>query len=189
MPRAGLTRDKIIVAAGKMADEQGFEVVTLAAMARQFQVRLPSLYAHLASSNDLKKGIALLALRRLAQTVEDAVAGRSRKDALIAFVEAHRGFAREHPGLFQAARYPLDPEGARGSGGARIAKVSLAMFRGYHLDDEDGVHATRLIGSFVLGFSLLELSGSFGHSSPDIEISLERGIDGLDALISTWTRP
>ena len=160
MPRAGLTRDRIIEAAGTLADEQGFDSVTMAALSRVFNVRLPSLYAHLASADDLKQGIALLALDRLAETTEEAIAGRSGKDALMALADAHRDFARKHPGLFQAARYPLARESAAASGGARLAKISHAMLRGYDLDEEARVHATRFIGAFVLGFSLLELAGA-----------------------------
>lgn len=188
VPRAGLTSDKIIAAASKLADEHGFENLTLAAIARLFSVRLPSLYAHVASLHELKKGVALLALQRLAERTEAAVAGRAGKDALIALVDIHRDFAQEHPGLFEASRYPLDRESAASSGGPRLARLNHAMLRGYELGDEDRVHATRLIGSFVLGFSLLELAGSFGHSAPDAELSWRRDIDGLDALFKSWAK-
>lgn len=186
MPRAGLTRGKIIHAAAKLADEQGFDSVTLAAIARLFGVRLPSLYTHVASVHELKTGVALLALEHLAERTEAALAGRAGKDALIALADTHRGFAQEHPGLFQASRYPLDRESAAGSGGARLARVNHAMLRGYDLEEEDRVHATRLIGAFVLGFSLLEGAGSFGHSTPDPELSWRRDLDGLDALFKSW---
>lgn len=189
MPRAGLTSDKIIEAASRLADEQGFDSLTLAALARLFDVRLPSLYAHVASVHELKKGVALLALRRLAERVETAVAGRAEKDALVALADTHRNFAREHPGLFHAARYPLDEESAARSGGARLAWLNHAILRGYDLEEEDRVHATRLIGAFVLGFSLLELAGSFAHSAPDAELSWRRDLDGLDALFKSWARP
>lgn len=184
--RAGLTSDKIIEAAARLADEQGFDNLTLAAVARLFSVRLPSLYAHLASVHELKKGVALLALQRLAERTELAVAGRAGRNALIALVDTHRDFAQEHPGLFEAARYPLDGDSAARSGGARLARLNHAMLHGYNLGDEDRVHATRLIGSFVLGFSLLELAGSFSHSAPDAELSWRRDIDGLDALFKSW---
>ena len=186
MARAGLTREKVIESGGILADKEGFEKLTLAALARHFQVRLPSLYGHVANSEDLKRGVALLALERLAQMAEEAVAGRSGKDALQALANVHRDFARQHPGLFHATRYPLDPGSAPGNGGMRLAKVSLAMLRGYGLEDEDSVHAIRLFGSFVLGFSLLESAGAFGHRPPPPEQSWERGIDALDALIRTW---
>lgn len=169
-----------------LADRDGFESLTLAAVARHFGVRLPSLYSHLESSDDLKKGVALLALRLLAEKTQEAVAGRAGKDALMALAGAQRDFAKAHPGLFHAARYPLDQTSARQSAGSAIAKVNLAMLRGYALGEDDSVHATRLIGAFVLGFSLLETSGSFEHSAPDPQASWTRGIDALDSLIRSW---
>ncbi|ODT65565.1 MAG: TetR family transcriptional regulator [Pelagibacterium sp. SCN 63-23] len=186
MPRAGLSRDKIIQAAAQRADEEGFDSLTLAAIARLFDVRLPSLYGHVASVHELKQGVALLALDRLAERTEEAVAGRAGKDALTALAETHRSFSRQHPGLFQASRYPLDAASAQRSGGARLARLNHAMLRGYALGDEDRVHATRLIGSFILGFSLLEQAGSFDHSAPDAERSWRRDIEGLDALLQSW---
>ena len=188
MPRAGLTRDRIIEAAAALADEQGFDTLTLAALARVFNVRLPSLYGHLANSDDLKKGVALLALGLLAERAEEAIAGRSGREALIALANAHRDFARQHTGLFQAARYPLDPDSIADSGAMRLSRANHAMLRGYDLDEEGRVHATRLIGAFVLGFSLLELAGSFGHSAPDPEMSWRRGVEALDVLIRSWAK-
>jgi AcrR family transcriptional regulator len=188
VPRAGLTREKIVQAAAKLADDEGFDSLTLAAIARLFNVRLPSIYGHMSSAHDLKKGVALLALQRLAEKMEEAVAGRAGKDALIALANTYRNFAQQHPGLFQASRYPLVGESAAVSGGARLARVHHAMLRGYGLEDEDRIHATRLIGSFVLGFSLLELAGSFNHSMPDTEDSWRRSVDGLDDLLQCWAR-
>lgn len=188
MPRAGLTRDKIVQAAATLADEQGFDTLTLAALARVFNVRLPSLYGHLANSDDLKKGVALFALRLLADKTEEAIAGRSGRDALVALTDSHRDFARQHPGLFQAARYPLDPASIADSGAMRLSRANHAMLRGYDLDEEGRVHATRITGAFVLGFSLLELAGSFDHSAPDPAMSWTRGVDALDVLIRSWAK-
>ena len=188
MARAGLTRAKVIEAGGLLADEHGFEQVTLTALARHLQVRIPSLYGHVASSEDLKAGIALLALERLAELAEEAVAGRSGKDALRALAHSHRDYSRQHPGLFHATRYPVDPNSVPGNGGTRLARVSLAMLRGYGLDDEASVHAIRLFASFVLGFCILETAGSFSHRPPPADGSWERGIDALDALYRTWSQ-
>ena len=186
MPRAGLTRERIVEAGARLADEQGFEALTLAQLARQFGVKLASLYSHIQNSDDLKKGVALLALARLADRADEAVAGRSGKDALVALANVHRVFAQEHPGLFQAARYPIDAASAAESGGARIARIHHAMLRGYTLTEANRVHATRLLGSFFLGFSLLELAGSFAHSAPETDASWARSLDGFDALLKSW---
>ena len=186
MARAGLTRERIVDAGAALADEHGFEALTLAQLARQFGVKLASLYSHLQNSDDLKRGVALLALSRLADRADEAVAGRSGKDALVALANAHRLFAQEHPGLFQAARYPLDASTAQHSGGARLSRINHAMLRGYALSEANRVHATRLIGSFFLGFSLLELAGSFAHSAPEPDASWQLSLDGLDALLKSW---
>ena len=186
MPRVGLTREKLIEAAGVIADKSGFEQLTLAALARHYNVSLPSLYSHVSSSDDLKVGVALSALEKLSAIAEEAIAGRSGKEALRALANVHRDFARLHPGLFHAARYPIDRASALGSGGPRLAAITVAMLRGYGLEGDDSVHAVRLFGSFVLGFSLLEAAGSFGHRSPPSDASWERGIEALDALIRSW---
>lgn len=186
MPRAGLTRDRLVEAAAALADEQGFEALTLAAIARHFDVKLASLYSHVANVDDLKTGVALLALSALAGRAEEAVAGRAGRDALVALADVHRNFAREHPGLFAAARFRLDPASAAASGGMRISRISQAALRAYGLSETDRVHAIRLLGSLFLGFPLLEFSGSFAHSQPEAEASWTRGLDGLDMLFKSW---
>ncbi len=186
MPRAGLTRERLVEAAASLADEEGFEMLTLAALARHFDVKLASLYSHVANIDDLKAGIALLALSALADRAEEAVAGRAGRDALVALADAHRSFALEHPGLFAAARFPLDPASAATSGGAQISRICQAALRAYGLSETDRVHAVRLIGSFFLGFSLLESCGSFSHSQPEAETSWTRSLDGFDMLFRSW---
>lgn len=186
MPRAGLTRGRLVAAAASFADEYGFDLLTLAALARQFDVKLASLYSHIRNSDDLKTGVALFALSELADRADEAVAGRAGKDALIALANVHRDFAREHPGLFQAARFRIDAAAAAASGGARLSRTNQAVLRGYPLTETDRIHAIRLLGSFFLGFSVLELAGSFVHSQPEAEISWLRNLDALDALLESW---
>ena len=76
MPRAGLTPERLAVAGAELADEVGFEQVTVSAVARAFDVKVASLYSHVKSSNDLKTRIALLALEEMADQAADA-RGRS----------------------------------------------------------------------------------------------------------------
>lgn len=189
MARAGLTRERIVAAGAKLADERGFAALTLAELARQFGVQLASLYAHLKNSDDLKTGVALLALGALADRADDAVAGRSGKEALVALANVHRDFAQQHPGLFEAARYPVSIDAAANNGGMRLSRINHAMLRGYDLSDADRVHATRLLGSFFLGFSELEQAGSFAHSAPPPEASWTRSLEALHALLSRWAHP
>lgn len=186
MARAGLTTERLTRAGAELADEVGFDQVTVSELARRFDVKVASLYSHVKSSQDLKTNIALLALEELADRVAAALAGRAGKDALAAFADAYRDYAREHPGRYAAARLPLDHETAAASAGVRHAQMTRAILRGYDLDGDDQTHAVRLLGSVFHGYVSLESSGGFSHSAPASEETWTRIVDALDALLRNW---
>ncbi|MGW2705884.1 TetR/AcrR family transcriptional regulator [Streptomyces sp. NPDC001340] len=189
MARAGLTAERLVRAGAELADEVGFGQVTVSALARRFDVKAASLYSHLKNSQELKTGIALLALEELADRAADALAGRAGKDALQAFANVYRDYAREHPGRYEAARFRLDPEAAAASAGGRHAQMTRAILRGYDLAEPDQTHAVRLLGSVFHGYVSLESAGGFSHSAPDSQESWNRILDALDALLRNWPTP
>lgn len=189
MARAGLTTERLVQAGAELADAVGFEQVTVSALARQFDVKAASLYSHLKSSQDLKTRIALLALEELADRVAAALAGRAGKDALAAFADVYRDYAREHPGRYSAARLRLDPETAAASAGPRHAQMTRAILRGYDLTEPDQTHAVRLLGSVFHGYISLETAGGFSHSAPDSQETWSWILDRLDALLRNWPVP
>lgn len=193
MARAGLTPDRVALAGAELADELGFEHVSVAAVARRFGVRTASLYSHVASTDDLRTRIALVALTELADAGAESLAGRSGLEALVALGDTYRDYAREHPGRYAATRHPLDPEtgigAAAASAAARHAVMLRAVLRGYALDEPDQTHAVRLVGGVVHGFVTLELAGGFAHSEPESQRSWERSLEGLDVLLRTWAVP
>ncbi|MFE5812221.1 TetR/AcrR family transcriptional regulator [Streptomyces sp. NPDC056479] len=186
MARVGLTTERLVRAGAELADEVGFEQVTVSELARRFDVKVASLYSHVKSSQDLKTRIALFALEELADRAADAIAGRAGKDALVAFGHVYRDYERGHPGRAAAARMRLDPETAAGSAGVRHAQMTRAILRGYDLTEPDATHAVRLLGSVFHGYASLESAGGFSHSAPDSEETWTRILDGLDALLRNW---
>ncbi|AOR36385.1 TetR family transcriptional regulator [Streptomyces fodineus] len=189
MVRAGLTTERLVRAGAELADEVGFDQVTVSALARRFDVKVASLYSHLKNSQDLKTRIALLALEELADRAADALAGRAGKDALTAFADVYRDYARAHPGRYAATRYPLDPEAAAASAGGRHAQMTRAVLRGYDLAEPEQTHAVRLLGSVFHGYVSLESAGGFSHSAPDSQESWTRILDALDSLLRDWPNP
>ncbi|MBF9068665.1 TetR/AcrR family transcriptional regulator [Streptacidiphilus fuscans] len=183
MARAGLTPERLTWAGAELADEVGFDQVSVSALARRFDVKAASLYAHVRSTHDLRTRIALLALEELADRVADAIAGRAGRDALAAFADAYRGYAREHPGRYQAARFRLDTETAAASAGVRHAQMTRALLRGYHLTEPDQTHAVRMLGGLVHGFLELETAGGFSHTPVAAEESWAWTVDSLDAML------
>jgi len=186
MPRAGITPKRVTTVGAELADEIGFEHVTVAEVARRLGVRTASLYSHVASTADLSERISLLALEELADRATDATAGKSRARAVAALADAYRGYAREHPGRFAATLVTLDATTAAASAGPRHARLLEAILDGYDLAPAARVHAIRLIGSTIRGFITLEQGGSFAHSSADAETSWAEILRALDTLIQTW---
>lgn len=189
MVRVGLTPERLTRAGAELADEVGFDQVTVSALARRFDVKVASLYSHLRNSHDLRTRIALLALEELADRGAAALAGRAGKEALGAFADVYRDYAREHPGRYAAAQYRLDPEAAAASAGGRHARMTRAILRGYDLTEPDETHAVRLLGSVFHGYVTLEAQGGFSHSAPDSQESWTRIVDALDALLRNWPAP
>lgn len=189
MVRAGLSPERLTLAGAELADEVGFDQVTVSALARQFNVKVASLYSHLKNSQDLRTRIALLALEELADRCAAALAGRAGKDALTAFANVYRDYAREHPGRYAAAQLRLGPEAAAASAGGRHAQMTRAILRGYDLTEPDQTHAVRLLGSVFHGYVSLEMGGSFSHSAPGTQETWTRVLDALDALLRNWPAP
>ncbi|WP_167455160.1 TetR/AcrR family transcriptional regulator [Amycolatopsis kentuckyensis] len=188
MVRAGLTTDRVVRAAAELADEIGFDRLSPSELARRLGVQVASLYSHVKNAHDLRTKVALLALDELAGRAAAALAGRAGRDALVAFADIYRGYAREHPGRYAAAQLRLDPETAAASAGPRHAAMMRAILRGYDLAEPDETHAVRLLGSVFHGFVSLETQGGFDHSSPAAAESWVRILAVLDSLLQDWPR-
>ncbi|WP_141582921.1 TetR/AcrR family transcriptional regulator [Actinomadura sp. WMMA1423] len=180
MARAGITAERLARTAAELADEIGFDRLTVSAVARRLGVKDPSLYAHIENARELKVRVALLALEELADRVAGAVAGRAGRDALVACAGAYRAYAAEHPGRYAAARFELDPRTAAASAGPRHAEMTRAILRGYDLPEPDQTDAVRFLGSVFHGYVSLELAGAFGHTPREADASWSWALDTVD---------
>ncbi len=187
MPRIGLDTESLIGAAEAMADSAGLEAVTIASLARKFQVRPPSLYAHVDSLDDLRRRLANRGRRELASALQRAAAGRARSDALAAIADAYRTYAHEHPGAYRALQRAPDPDDQEAlAAAADVVAVVVATLRGYGLEGDDAIHATRIIRAALHGFVSLEIEKGFGLPV-DIDDTFSRLTSILDEGLSALT--
>ncbi|MDR8414830.1 TetR/AcrR family transcriptional regulator [Nonomuraea sp. 3-1Str] len=207
MARAGVTAERLTRAAADLADEIGFHNVTVSALARGFGVKPAALYAHVQDAQDLRIRVGGLALTELADRVGEALAGRAGKDALVAFADAYRDYARQFPGRYAAAQLQLDPEtvtaataspgsavgaavspavGAAVSAARRHAELTRAILRGYGLSEPDQTDAVRMVNSTLHGYVSLETAGQFRHHPREVELSWARTLDALDTVLRHW---
>jgi AcrR family transcriptional regulator len=188
MPRAGLTADRLVAAAADLADEAGFENVTLSALARRFGVKDASLYAHVRNLQDLRTRLALFAGGELIDRIAAAVAGRAGKDALAAFAGAYREYALTRPGRYAATQIRVDQESAaRSPALRRTAEITYGMLRAYGLAEPDLTDAVRLLRSTFHGYCALEAAGGFG-AAHDVQASWDKAIDALHITLENWPR-
>ncbi|MGW0665910.1 TetR/AcrR family transcriptional regulator [Streptomyces sp. NPDC002746] len=188
MVRAGLTVERVTIAGAELADEVGLDRVTMSQVARRLGVKDASLYTHVRGLEDMRGRIALLAADEKTMRIAEATAGRAGRDALVAFADAWREYAHEHPGRYMATQTPIeiDPElAAKAPGPRRAVELTYGMLRGYGLAEPDLTDAVRLLRSTFHGFVALEAAGGFGHArSP--QQSWVRALDALDTLLEHW---
>jgi AcrR family transcriptional regulator len=160
---AGIDRARVVEAAAELADARGLESLTLAAVAEQLHVRLPSLYNHIDGLGGLRRELALLGARELAERLRNAAVGVAGEAAVLALANAYRAYILQHPGRYAATvRAPA----AEDEEFQRLAQTLIDTFRAvlaaYELAGDDALHTIRGLRSLTHGFASLELAGGFG---------------------------
>jgi AcrR family transcriptional regulator len=176
VPRRGLDSSQVIDAAIAIADRDGLDGVTLARVADSLGVRPPSLYHHVTGRDGLRRAIALHGLHELTASLQGAALGRAGTDALSATAHAYRDYAHAHPGAYAATlRAPSPGDCEHEEAGREAMQVLAAVLRAWQLEDEEMLHAVRVIRS-----SLHEAGGAFALPL-DLDVSFERLIETLAA--------
>lgn len=164
MPRPKqIDLDRILEISIALADAHGFEAVTLASVAAQLDIRIPSLYNHVSGLPGLRDQMRLWALRGLSEALRRAAVGRSGAAAILAAAHAYRAFALAHPGLYPATlRAPAPDEPELTAISQEIVDTLLRLLEPYAFSQEDSLHVIRGLRSLLHGFVALEIAGGFG---------------------------
>ncbi|MCE3201204.1 TetR/AcrR family transcriptional regulator [Paenibacillus sonchi] len=171
-PRAGLDTHTLVLAAAEIADEQGIEEVTLAALAARLGVRSPSLYNHINGLQGLRSLLAVHGLELLNAAIAAASEGLKGDAAIHAMGQAYVDFARKHPGLYETTlRAPEEGNSELVRASEQVLSSIIRLLSCYELDAEGELHAVRGLRSLLHGFAALENKGGFGMPL-DTNISL-----------------
>jgi len=159
--RAGVTVAAGVDLAVDRADRG--EDVSLAGIAAALGIKTPSLHTHVSSLDHLRRLMKVRALEQFLAATTDAALGRAGKHALFAVCDAQRAFAKAHPGLvpFTESVDADDDERGRAAGAGLVACLG-AVLRGYGIEGDDALHATRLLRAATSGVIALETNGGFG---------------------------
>jgi AcrR family transcriptional regulator len=185
VPRAGLSGQDVAVAAAGLADEVGFQAVTMGLVAERLGVRTPSLYKHVGGLEDLRHRVATLATTEFAVVIGDAVQGRAGFDALAAALTAVRGYVTAHPGRYAATvgAESTGPDDPLLAASTRAVNSIAAVLRGYGIGEDEMDHAIRTVRCTIHGFAMLEASQGFQWDA-DPDESFDWMIRFLDRALS-----
>ncbi|HET6712838.1 MAG TPA: WHG domain-containing protein [Actinomycetota bacterium] len=185
MPRAGLSREVVVAEAARVADEVGYDRLTLAAVATRLGVAVPSLYKHVDGLGELRRDLTVLALRELGIALASAVE-RHGVDGLRAVADAYRGYARSHPGRYASTLRAVDPHDHDAGAASRdLLQTVFSMLARYGLSGDDAIDATRSLRAALHGFVSLEAVGGFGMPR-DVDRSFARLVQILDTAFLDW---
>ena len=156
-----LSRDVIVNAALTFLDREGWDALTINALANQLGTKGPSLYNHVDSLEDLRRTVRMRVIDDILHMLSTVAAGRTRDDAVMAMASAYRSYAHHHPGRYSAfTRMPLggdDPEFTTASHAA--AAPVIEVLASYGLDGEAAFFAALEFWAALHGFVLLEMTG------------------------------
>lgn len=166
-PRVGLDDAMIMQAAASIADDNGLQSVTLATLAKQLNVRPPSLYNHVNGLPEIRNKLTLIGLQGLHASMQAALANENKpdSDAIPALALAYAQYATEHPGLYEATININAKEHSETiqQEAAKVVELVSSGLRPYlpSTDDEAVIHAVRGFRSLLHGYTSLVLSGGF----------------------------
>jgi AcrR family transcriptional regulator len=168
---------EIVEAAARVCDRQGYDNLTLSAVAAELNIKSPSLYNHLDSLDALRARLAELAYRQLTHKCALATAGRSGRAAVLALAHELRRFAKARPGLYAASvNLPDTPDEALLTQMDSMMQLTISLFADYRLNSKNVIHAVRGLRSLIHGFIALEAVGSF-RLNIDLTESYTRSIE------------
>ena len=156
-----LSRDAIVNAALTFLDREGWDALTINALATQLGTKGPSLYNHVDSLEDLRRTVRMHVVDDIIGMLNTVGDGRTRDDAVVAMASSYRSYAHHHPGRYSAfTRMPLggdDPEYTAATRAA--AGPVIEVLASYGLEGENGFFAALEFWSALHGFVLLEMTG------------------------------
>jgi AcrR family transcriptional regulator len=170
---AKLSREGIVDGALTFLDREGWDSLTINALATQLGTKGPSLYNHVDSLEDLRRAVRIRVIDDIITMLNRVGEGRARDDAVLVMAGAYRSYAHHHPGRYSAfTRMPLGGDDPEYAGATRNAAAPvIEVLSSYGLDGEEAFYAAIEFWSAMHGFVLLEMTGVMDDIDTDVLFS------------------
>jgi AcrR family transcriptional regulator len=182
MSRGRIRPGEIVETAITLIDRQGFEALSLSAIAEALDVRPSALYGHVGGLDQLRDRLSVASTNHLTTAVGAAAMGVSGPDALDAIGHAYRGFAHGHPGQYSAILRPAAADNVEiVAANHALHTVFARVYLGAGIAPEEAEVAAGNTRSAIHGFVSLEhasgiVAGNDGRYA-DLLMALHSGLE------------
>jgi AcrR family transcriptional regulator len=159
--RERLTRDRVIEAALHVMDAEGLEAVSMRRVAREVGVEAMSLYNHVRDKDDILEGLCI----RVMSEFEFPERHQDWPEAARFAANEWRRVLKQHPNVITLFAGHAEP--MTHVEGLRPMEFALGLLREAGLSDRDAARVFNVMGSYIMGFVLMEVGQMFGAGALD----------------------
>ena len=184
MPRAGLTKEKVIEKAAGLAHEKGLSSVTVTSLSEYLGIKKPSLYYHVSSQEEVVEGLMIYGWKKVSEEIVVKAADTDAHESLRKYAREFYRFALANPGVFEAMLWYnkyVNEELSKATEGLYNFFFEQTDKLGIQKDTAN--HLLRTYRAFLEGFIMLDIHHSFGNPisiSESFELSLDVLLKGME---------
>lgn len=181
-----VTREPLVEMAWQMIEEEGGpENVSLAALAKKFGVKAPSLYRHVKNKTELLREVNLITCTRMTTYIMAALEDveNDPKTRVMVVARAYRDFAHQYPVTYQLA-YNSSAETQPNPEALEALAIPIQLVIKDVSGDAESLTALRGVWALIHGFVMLEINGLFRRGG-DLEETFFRSIE---AYVDGWMK-
>lgn len=169
-PRARLSRERIVLEALRVVDEEGLQALSMRRLGAVLGVEAMSLYRYVSGREDLLEALVSHLTDDLRRTPDTPVQAGDGWQAYIQWL-AHevRDVAHAHPQIFPlvATRHPAAPWLRPPLRSLEVVEDFLSALTEQGFDDDAAAATYRSFSSFLIGHLLLEVSQRGAETVPE----------------------
>lgn len=171
-----LTKEIILAKAVECVEESGQPVISLHELARRLNIKTPSLYNHIKSTNELHHEVFQYAIDKFVANQREAIRNKQKDDAVKAFADAYYSFAKENKGLYRLIMsMPLEGDETEKEMAVPLLDTVVSILSDYGISDDRIAHWQRVFRAILHGFISQEDLGYFYYYQ-DMDLKESRDI-------------
>lgn len=159
-----LTRNDVVQAALYCLEKEGEKSLGINRVARELNIKPPSIYNHIESNDELRKAVAIEGWKKLYDTLILAdLLNKPKKESITLLLTTFRTFAHNNKNLYMVISNTFIEQDR-----SDFLEVSRAFFKlfnellgGFNIAEAEQIHVIRWLRSIAHGFIMLELQQQF----------------------------